>query len=92
MSTEANAPAATDEGGRGRPRPQDVIARDEKAYQTLIESGPLTKPDLAEKLGITPSLTYMSLFRLAQAGRVRRVATESARSHTWEAVQDTPTV
>jgi predicted transcriptional regulator len=91
MTTEANPTEAPAEGG-GRPRPQDTIARDGKVKQLLVDSGPLTRAQIAEKMGITPSLAYLSLFRLSKRGEVRRVLADSGKSHTWEIVPTAPTV
>ena len=72
---------------RGRPRPQETLERDEQVYQ-LLTRGPLTKSDIAEKLGIEQKQVYLSLFRLRRDNHVRRSAggTEDSKSHTWEVV------
>jgi predicted transcriptional regulator len=87
MSTETTEGTAED-GSRGRPRPQDTIERDDRVHALLVERGPLTRTDIATEMGITPSLAYMSLFRLTRDGRVRRAsnAEGEGKSHTWEAV------
>lgn len=82
MSTEPNS--AESAGGHGRPRPQDTIARDNQVRELLASQGPLTRVGIAEKLSITPSLAYMSLFRLSREGAVRRVIGDTTRSNTWE--------
>lgn len=81
-------PTTAATAGRGRPRPQDTIERDNKVHALLVEQGSLSRTQIAEKLGITTSLAYMSLFRLNKDGRVRRVTAEGsdAKSHMWEAV------
>jgi DNA-binding transcriptional ArsR family regulator len=73
---------------RGRPRPQDTVARDEAVAQLVREKGPLSRTQIAEQMGITPSIAYMSLFRLRRDGYVRRAAGAGgdAKSHTWEIV------
>jgi predicted ArsR family transcriptional regulator len=88
MSTETNTDAGADAGNRGRPRPQDTIERDNRVHQVLIDKGHLTRQQLADELGVKPSIAYMSLFRLRRDGRVQRVAGagDDAKSHTWEAV------
>lgn len=74
---------------RGRPRPQETIDRDEKVYQ-LLSKGPLSRTDIAEKLGITTQHAYMSLFRLKRDGYVERQSGgkegADARSNVWAAV------
>jgi predicted transcriptional regulator len=94
MSTEPNADGGS---AQGRPRPQDTIARDNQVHQILTEKGALTRKQLADELGVTPSLAYMSLFRLRKTGRVERVSGsggDETQSHTWKAVasEQAPTV
>jgi predicted ArsR family transcriptional regulator len=86
--TEPVEPAGTGAAHRGRPRPQDTINRDEKVYQLLSNKGPLTRTQIAEELGVTPGIAYMSLFRLKKEGYVERGpgTKEDARSNTWQAV------
>lgn len=48
---------------RGRPRPQEVIDRDEEVYEA-IEDGGSTCEEIADVLGIEPNLVYLSLYRL----------------------------
>jgi hypothetical protein len=92
MTTEVNPTPTEGATHTGRPRPQDTIARDNAVYETLVANGPLTRSAVAEKMSITPSLAYMSLFRLARDGRVRRTqgGEGDAKSHTWEAVPEAP--
>jgi predicted ArsR family transcriptional regulator len=80
--TEASTEADT---RHGRPRPQDTIERDEKVAQLLSAEGPLTREEIATKLGITPSIAYMSLFRLRKSGDVAKATGEGVRPHTWAA-------
>lgn len=76
---------------RGRPRPQDTMDRDEKIYQLLAQSGPLSKEEVATRLGFANNLVYMSLYRLQRDNYVRRVtaANGTKRSNTWEAIKPT---
>lgn len=85
--TPTEAGATTTER-RGRPRPQATVERDERVYQLLRAEGRLTREQIAEKLSITPSIAYMSLFRLKRDGYAQRVANvgEDAKSHAWEAL------
>lgn len=57
---------------RGRPRPADAIERDDKILKLLSEFGPQTRNAIANRLGISFSLTYLALDRLRRAGRVKR--------------------
>lgn len=89
MST-ATAPEATEvvpanEGvrGRGRPRPPEVIERDESVFEGLTE--PMTIRQLAEKLDVPRNFVYLSLWRLRDDKRVRRRADEhGGNTHVWE--------
>lgn len=73
-------------GGRGRPRPIDTVQRDEQAVQ-LLRSGPLTREELAERLGVKSSLAYLVAFRLTRSGKARKIApAEGARSPRYELV------
>ena len=70
MSEDANvaleateeAAAPTSNGHRGRPRPQATIQRDDAVKAALAE-GPLTRKQLAEKLGWESKDVYASLWR-----------------------------
>jgi len=68
--------AAADEAKssrRGRPRPQDVITRDEAVLNVLVKSrAPMTREQLATELGAQPSHVYLSLYRLRRDGHVVR--------------------
>jgi hypothetical protein len=74
---------------RGRPRPQENIDRDERVYDLLAAEGPLTRNEVAEKTGLTASLTYLTLDRLRRSGRVRRCLKEDSSS-VWSAESDSP--
>jgi predicted transcriptional regulator len=74
---------------RGRPRPQETIARDEKVLELIAAEGELSRAAIAEKLGITPNLAYMSIFRLKRAGLIERTSVEGeggARQNVWRKV------
>lgn len=79
----------TETRGRGRPRPQETVTRDEQVYELLSRGGSLTRDELAALVRSTPHLTYLSLWRLARERRVRRVPnTENGRqTNRWEIVQ-----
>lgn len=59
---------------RGRPRPLETIRRDEKTLR-LLHQQPLSRDELAYRLGCTSHLAYLSLWRLRQLGQVERVGT-----------------
>ena len=66
-----------DKRPRGRPRPDDVVARDNEVYTQLEHRGPLTRNQLADHTGIGRQLVYLSLDRLRGEGRVRRCLNET---------------
>lgn len=60
---------------RGRPRPQEVMQRDERVRE-LLASGPKTRNELATALSVDPNTAYLSIFRLRRAGQVEKVRVE----------------
>lgn len=72
QSTESDATAEAAAGRRGRPRDPGVIERDERVLGALSTEEAKTKSQLAEELSLTPSVVYLSLWRLHKAGRVSR--------------------
>lgn len=59
--------------GRGRPRPEQTKARDEKVLELLRET-PSTRNAIAEATGETTNSVYLSLYRLRVAGAIKRVS------------------
>jgi Mn-dependent DtxR family transcriptional regulator len=76
-------------GRRGRPRTSEAIERDEAIYQVLLQSGPYTRNEVAERMSLAKSLTYLALKRLQKAGRVKRCLTENGES-VWSVEVDSP--
>lgn len=77
--TETEAPASS----AGRPRPNEVVERDEAALKLITKDG-ITKEELADQLKVKPSHAYLSLFRLQRAGKIeRRRVDGDARAHRW---------
>ena len=83
MSEESVENAVTESNRRGRPRPGITIERDAQTM-ALLEGGPVTKTELAAKLGVKDTEAYLSLHRLKTQGIARRV--RSGSTHTWELV------
>lgn len=81
------ATAEGESGRRGRPRSQEAMNRDEAVFETLNDGVQLTRNEIAEKVGFTGGLTYLSLYRLQREGRVVRVADGTTR-RAWR--QSTP--
>lgn len=67
--------ARTAKAKRGRPRPQEVIDRDEKVYEAIPADG-ATRDEIADETGYELSEVYLSLFRLKRDGWVERVPNE----------------
>lgn len=71
--------------GRGRPRPQEAIERDELVYAAVRDmNGPATRETLATATGLDGGLIYLSLYRLRKSNRVTR--THDNGQHVWVVV------
>lgn len=69
---------------RGRPRPQATIERDAAVLAHLRQNeGPLSRNQIAENLGLSKSVAYLSLSRLRAAGQVRTCADTAGSSTVW---------
>lgn len=75
----AAAEAQATSGRRGRPRSEEAIARDEAVLAQLDGDVVKTRNEIAEALGFTGGLTYLSLYRLHHEGRVVRVSDETTK-------------
>ena len=85
---EAVAPAAEpattgEKAKRGRPRPESTIDRDKTVFEAL--TGPKTRGELVDALGLKPNEVYLSLYRLHTAGKIKR--TREGAKHIWTAVE-----
>lgn len=69
--------------GRGRPRPNETIERDEKVRAFLGESGPNTRKGIVEGTGLAGNEVYLSLYRLRVANVAKR------EGSTWSLVEAT---
>lgn len=78
-----------DSGRRGRPRPDEVVSRDELVFDA-VGSDKLTRKQVAELTGIKESHVYLSLLRLRNAGRLR--LQRAAGGHMWSRVPSTESV
>ncbi len=68
---------------RGRPRPQEVIDRDEQVFRAVAGSDrAVTKYEIEAGTGIPARVVYMSLRRLSLANRLQRVHIEG-KQHFW---------
>lgn len=69
--------------GRGRPRTQEVIERDELIFQAVSGSErAVTKYEIAAGTGVPLPKVYMSLRRLSLANRLARVYIIN-KQHFW---------
>jgi DNA-binding IclR family transcriptional regulator len=74
---------------RGRPRPDDSIARDAKILALLDQQGPSTRNEISSRLGVSTSLTYLALSRLRDQGQVKRCLQDDGSS-VWSAGVGSP--
>lgn len=80
---KGNTAESTETKRRGRPRPADVIDRDEKVFEA-VGNDPKSTEELAEVIGAERNATYASLYRLRRDGRVKRAEDESgATARAW---------
>lgn len=75
-------------GKRGRPRPDEVIQRDEAVLAAV--TGSMSRKQIAEITQIKESLVYLSLLRLRNAGKLTHE--RSGVGHVWApiSVEATP--
>lgn len=78
----------TEYQGRGRPRPEEAIQRDESVLE-LLKSGPLTRNQLRDATGLAPTIVYLSLSRLRRQGRVK-LCQGAAGNRVWSTDVDGP--
>lgn len=83
-TAETKQPAETVR--RGRPRPDEVVQRDEKVFEAL--TAPMTRKQVAESTGITESHAYLSLLRLRNSGRITHERTGAG--HVWARAVEAP--
>jgi hypothetical protein len=70
--------------GRGRPRPDSTIARDDQVYDFLHRSGPSGRSAMSQAFGVNQNIIYLSLVRLRRDGRVTKV--RDGKYHLWSTV------
>lgn len=58
--------AAEPTAGRGRPRPDETVARDKQVLEHLATNGPKTRKQLVEELETPGNTVYLSLYRLSR--------------------------
>lgn len=74
---------------RGRPRPQETIERDRRVLEQLRAHGPQSRNDLADALGESRSLVWLSLNRLRNDGLVA-ICTATENAAVWTVEVDAP--
>lgn len=68
---------------RGRPRPEETVARDAAILAYLKENGAQTRNDLAAALLLEKTVTYLALNRLREQGHVRTCAAQGGPGVLW---------
>lgn len=79
-------------------RPEPVRNRDRQVLDYLRKNGMSSRnkiasppqPDGTGGLGLSQSLTYLSLYRLREAGQVKRCVSETTNELLWTAETDAP--
>jgi hypothetical protein len=71
-------------------RPPAVTGRDELVHNYLTEHGSSSRNTVADALGLSRSLTYLSLYRLREAGRAKRCVAEATNDLLWTAAVEEP--
>jgi predicted transcriptional regulator len=71
-------------------RPPAVTDRDERVYNYLQEHGSSSRNTIADALSLPRSLTYLSLYRLRDAGRAKRCVSEQTNELMWTVETDRP--
>lgn len=77
MTEPTDAPAA----GRGRPRPDATVQRDQQVLAQLQAGGPQTRKAVAEATGLEGKEVYLSFYRLQRDGLITR------SGGTWTATE-----
>ncbi len=71
-------------------RPPAVTARDNAVEDYLREHGPMSRNDIADELGLSRSLTYLSLDRLRKSRRAKRCMAEDSNDLLWTVAVEEP--
>jgi predicted transcriptional regulator len=71
-------------------RPEHVRTRDQLVYDYLAEHGSSSRNTVADELGLSRSLTYLSLDRLRKGGQVKRCMAEDSNDLLWTAAVSEP--
>ena len=71
-------------------RPEPVKNRDEQVYSYLAQNGMASRNEIAGALGLSRSLTYLSLYRLREAGRAKRCVAQDTNDLLWTAAVEEP--
>lgn len=71
-------------------RPPAVTDRDERVFSYLQDHGMSSRNKIADDLGLTRSLTYLSLYRLREAGRAKRCVAQDTDDLLWTIAVEEP--
>jgi len=71
-------------------RPEPVRKRDQDVLQYLLDHGMSSRNRIAESLDLSRSLVYLSLYRLREAGQVKRCVAQDLNELLWTAAVEEP--
>lgn len=71
--------------GRGRPRPEFTVERDQAVLRHLAMLGSAGRQRLADDFGVNVNIIYLSLIRLRRDGLVKKV--RNGKYHLWTVVE-----
>jgi predicted ArsR family transcriptional regulator len=71
-------------------RPEPVRKRDEDVLLYLKEHGMSSRNEIADHLGLSRSLTYLSLYRLREASKAKRCVAQDTNDLLWTAAVEEP--
>jgi hypothetical protein len=71
-------------------RPEPVRRRDQDVLQYLTDHGPSSRNTIADELGLSRSLTYLSLYRLREGRKAKRCVSTTTNDLLWTAAVEEP--
>lgn len=71
-------------------RPPAVTNRDELVYNYLKDHGSSSRNTIADALGLSRSLTYLSLYRLRDQERAKRCISQDGNDQLWTVAVSEP--
>jgi hypothetical protein len=71
-------------------RPEPVRKRDQAVLQYLVDHGMASRNEIADALGLSRSLTYLSLYRLREGRQAKRCVAADNNELLWSAAVEEP--